>query len=404
MFYMPASIPISANEKKWFLKLIHEVYDIHIVDAYSCQRLSDELVSRARISISYNTLRRLFGIIKGSQQASRFTLDSLSKSLGYSDFDNFQVAVNQFEVDYFNQLLILNRLKKRKDDEIILRIVHDFQFASWDEVYQLKSIVDLCLEVENYSLLANIFQLESFNLRSDEVIWKLYVSFQSIFIQCKLGNLQVIDFIAQLMPTNEMAQRTLLQLYVDEDELDGYYGQWLALVSIDLVEDMEMFRNLMLMHQAVQHQQFPVAMKYLDRCNQIYSEQNKYLHPILLGRLAAWNLMLKNDQMLSFSIFKDLSNVKDHLFFLVFFYRLQVIFDRDITVVDLMEKFKFDDLSISFSFYEKENLNVYYLLKARYFLQKKRLAEKAKALSKFNPLYKYSCLNDWVDQQLLILN
>jgi hypothetical protein len=196
----------------------------------------------------------------------------------------------------------------------------------------------------------------------------------------------------------------LLQLYVDEDELDGYYGQWLALVSIDLVEDMEMFRNLMLMHQAVQHQQFPVAMKYLDRCNQIYSEQNKYLHPILLGRLAAWNLMLKNDQMLSFSIFKDLSNVKDHLFFLVFFYRLQVIFDRDITVVDLMEKFKFDELSISFSFYEKENLNVYYLLKARYFLQKKRLAEKAKALSKFNPLYKYSCLNDWVDQQLLILN
>ena len=93
---MPASIPISVHEKKWFLKLIHEVYGIQLVDAYACQRFSEELLTRARISISYNTLRRLFGIIKGSSQASRFTLDSISKSLGYADFAAFQLAVNQF--------------------------------------------------------------------------------------------------------------------------------------------------------------------------------------------------------------------------------------------------------------------------------------------------------------------
>jgi hypothetical protein len=74
---MPASIPLTPHEKKWLIKIIQEVYGLQILDAYSCQKLSDELLSRARISISYNTIRRLFGVIKGPTQASRFTLDSL---------------------------------------------------------------------------------------------------------------------------------------------------------------------------------------------------------------------------------------------------------------------------------------------------------------------------------------
>jgi hypothetical protein len=53
---MPASIPISVHEKKWLLKLIQEVYGFHLVDAYACQRFSEELLTRSRISISYNTL------------------------------------------------------------------------------------------------------------------------------------------------------------------------------------------------------------------------------------------------------------------------------------------------------------------------------------------------------------
>jgi len=176
---MPASIPISVQEKKWFLKLIHEVYGIHLVDAYACQRFSEELLTRARISISYNTLRRLFGIIKGSHQASRFTLDSISKSLGYEDFADFQQAVNQLEVDFFNDILILNRLSIQQDDQLILRIVQDFQFVTWDEVYQMKSIVDLCIEVENFRLLKSIFETK-FDLHNEETTWKLYVAFQSI--------------------------------------------------------------------------------------------------------------------------------------------------------------------------------------------------------------------------------
>ncbi len=400
---MPASIPISVHEKKWLLKLIHEVYGFHLVDAYACQRFSEELLTRSRISISYNTLRRLFGIIKGSNQASRFTLDSISKSLGYPDFANFQLAVNQFEVDFLNDVLILNRLQIQQDNQLILRIVSDFQLASWDEVYQLKSIVDLCIEVKNFDLLSSIFQTD-FDLHKEETTWKLYVAFQSIFIQSKQGNQSVIDFVTNLLPVNEMAQRILLQLFVDEEALMGYYGRWLQAASIHMVEDMELFKHLLQIQIAILQHQIPLALELLDQCNALFTSNRVSYHPILKGRLAAWNLMLKDDRALCIRLFEGLHTVKDQLFYLVFFYRLQEVFGRDITLIDLIEHYRFDELRITFTFPEKQNLNVFYLLKARYWLLKNEKDQMAQAMSKFNPVYKYSCLYRWVDEQWTYLS
>jgi hypothetical protein len=400
---MPASIPISVQEKKWFLKLIHEVYGIHLVDAYACQRLSEELLTRARISISYNTLRRLFGIIKGSHQASRFTLDCISKSLGYEDFADFQLAVNQLEVDFFNDILILNRLRIQQDDQLILRIVQDFQFVTWDEVYQMKSIVDLCIEVENFRLLKSIFETK-FDLHNEETTWKLYVAFQSIFIQSKQGNQAIIDFVTDLMPHNEMAQRILLQLFVDEDSLTGYYGGWIQAASVDLVEDMELFKLLMQIHLAILKQDSVSAQELLNQCNVLFKENKMTYHPILQGRLAAWNLMLKDDREMCYRLFEGLQSVKDQLFYIVFLYRLQEVFGRDITLIDLIEHYRFDEMRITFTFPEKQNLNVFYLLKARYWLLKNDKMQMALVMGKFNPLYKYSCLYAWVDTQWAQLN
>lgn len=400
---MPASIPISISEKKWFIKLIHEVYGIQIIDAYSCQRLSEALANQAKISISYNTIRRLFGLIKGSNQASRFTLDAISKSLGHVNFSAFQAAVSQFEVDYFNEILILNRLKKQNDEIVVLRLVQDFQFKTWDEVYQLKSIVDLCLEVGNFKLLTEIFN-QDFDLHNEDILWKLYVAFQSIFIQSKHGNQVVIDFVAHLMPTNEMAQRVLLQLYVDEEALNSYYGRWIQSATLHIVEDMEMFTKLILIQQAFSQVQVDQAKELLTRCNVLFAEKKQIYHPILLGRLAAWNLMLLNNEDLCHQLCASLNTINDQLYFVVFFYRIQDVFGHDITRITLLEHFSLENLGITFNFIEKQNLNVYYLLKAKYWLINNDKPQMKLALSKFNPLYKYSCLYSWIDSQWNQLN
>lgn len=396
---MPASVPINFHEKKWLVKIIQDVYGIQVIDAYSCQKLSEELERKAKISISYNTLRRLFGIIKGPTNASRFTLDSLCKGMGYTDFTAFQQAVNQFEKDFFNEMLILNRLGNRKDDQIILGIVQQFQMKTWDEVYQFKSIIDLCLEVKNFDLLTQIFELP-FDTNSEDVTWRLYVSFQSIYVQSCQNNEAVIDYIAQLLKTNELAQRILLQLFVEEDCLQGYYGKWLLATSEDLVEDMPVFRNLMLCQRAFELQDMPGAKRHLVWSKKAFQES---MHPNLKGRIAAWDYILESRTDTAHYFFEEIQEFSSKLSFLVFFYRLLEVYQQDLSVFEFIERFEVDDLLINFSFPEKHNLNKMYLLKARYFIQKGNKVEARSAMSQINLLYIYSCDKLWVNKQVAII-
>lgn len=396
---MPASIPISLHEKKWLIKFIQEVYGIQVVDAYSCQKLSEELAKKAKISISYNTLRRLFGIIKGPTNASRFTLDSLCRAMGYTDFTAFQKAVSQFEKDFFNEILILNRLGSRKDDQIILGIAQQFQLKNWDEVYQFKSIIDLCLEVKNFDLLTQIFNLK-FDINDEEVTWRLYVSFQSIYVQSCQNNQAVIDYVAELLKTNELAQRILLQLFVEEDCLQGYYGKWLLATSEDLVEDMPVFKNLLLCQLAFELDDVQGAKRHLALSKKAFKEK---MHPNLKGRIAAWDYILASKSETAHQFFSGIHNFSSKLSFLVFFYRLLEVYQQDLSVFDLIEGFLVDDLLINFSFPEKHNLNKLYLLKARYFIQKGNKVQARLAMNQINLLYIYSCDKGWVNQQVAFI-
>ncbi|MHA8092725.1 hypothetical protein V7S78_09415 [Aquirufa regiilacus] len=399
---MPASIPITTTEKNWFVKLVQEVYSIHLVDAYACQRLSEELAIRARISISCNTLRRLFGIIKVNNQASRYTLDSLSRGLGYMDFIDFQKAVEQLELDYLNELLILSRFKEQNNDEVILSIIANLRFQKLDEVYLLKSIVDLCIETENYNLLYRIFYID-FNLSSQAIIDKLFVAFQSIYVFSKNGNIRVIDFIEQILPTNELAQRVILQLFVDEECLVGYYGRWILAVSEHLVPDMALFKSLMLIQQAFLLDDRDRAIDLLEKAHVLYNAMPYIAHSILKGRLAAWNLILLGDKVLAQKLFGGLQKIDDQLYFIVFFYRLQVDFKQDITRSDLIEQVDLSVNNVIFSYQWKQNLNIFYLLEAMYAKLKNNYRAQNIALQHFNPLYKYACLYDWADKQFKLL-
>ena len=394
---MPASIPISHHEKKWLLKRIQEVFDIQILDAYSCQKLSESLQHRNKISISYNTLRRLFGIIKGPTMASRFTLDSLCRGLGYSDFENFKQSVNQFDKDFFNEMLILNRLQNRQDDADILDIVRQFELKTWDDVYQLKSIIDLCIETENFVLLTQIFELK-FNTEDQEVIWRLYVSFQSIYIQSCKNNRKVIDYMTELLRTNELAQRIVLQLFVEEECLLGFYGEWIEAASEDLVEDMPVFKNAMLCQRAFESQDLTSAKLYLARSKEAFFSSVAFMHPNLKGRIAAWDFILWGNNRTFYDFLTGLLDFSSRISFLVFFYRLVEIYHRDISGFDAIASFEVDEQSLSYSFAEKHNLNKIFLLKAQYFIQKGNQVQARLYLSKLNLRYTYSGDKRWVDE------
>jgi hypothetical protein len=230
-----------------------------------------------------------------------------------------------------------------------------------------------------------------------EVTWRLYISFQSIYVQSCQNNEAVIDYVTDLLKTNELAQRILLQLFVEEECLQGYYGRWLSATSEDLVEDMVVFKNSMLCQLAFENKEIETAKKHLVIAKQAFKE---HMHPNLRGRIAAWDFILHGERQTSVQFYAQLHDFTEKLSFLVFFYRLLEVYHQDLLDFDYIETFVVDDLLINFSFPVKHNLNKMYLLKARYFIQKGDIEQARQLMGHLNLHYIYSCDKAWVDRQL----
>lgn len=60
-----------------------------VLTSSDCYDLSTEIDLKLKVRVSFNTLRRCFGLIKSDYKPSMFTLNSLSCFCGYSSFDDF---------------------------------------------------------------------------------------------------------------------------------------------------------------------------------------------------------------------------------------------------------------------------------------------------------------------------
>ncbi|MDB9798754.1 hypothetical protein OAB80_02085 [Flavobacteriaceae bacterium] len=120
------------------------------------KRLSEIIANEIDLEISYNTIRRFFGVVK-SVRASNFTLDTLSKFNGFDNYSDFLINFNL-------------RNKWRQEFEIS-RIIHN------DEENRLLEYID-----------SSLGQKKSFNLKFIQIIRELLL----------IGNFNLIRRIFEL--------------------------------------------------------------------------------------------------------------------------------------------------------------------------------------------------------------
>ena len=68
--------------------ITQEKIGFSITSLKDSKRLSEIIAKENDIDISYNTIRRFFGVVK-NVQASNFTLDTLSKFNGFDNYSDF---------------------------------------------------------------------------------------------------------------------------------------------------------------------------------------------------------------------------------------------------------------------------------------------------------------------------
>ncbi|MDB4560203.1 hypothetical protein N9290_03585, partial [Flavobacteriaceae bacterium] len=70
--------------------ITEEKIGFSITSLKDSKRLSQIIAKENDIDISYNTIRRFFGVVK-NVQASNFTLDTLSKFNGFDTYSDFML-------------------------------------------------------------------------------------------------------------------------------------------------------------------------------------------------------------------------------------------------------------------------------------------------------------------------
>lgn len=381
---MPSSISISKTEKLWLKKLVEEKFNLIIEDSYSCIQLSNKLYNQLNININYNTLRRLFGIVESKGNPSNFTLNEISRALSFNNFQEFVNYINKFDLDLFNELILSGYEQKMIEHDEVINYLNKILNPNWEEAYQIKNIIDFCIKFSDFKLLKKIVHLH-FNPNTDEFLEKFALCFQDLYFEARYENSLINDFIKSNIPTSEVLQRILLQIYVREGKLNSFWGEWLELTPINLVPDMLIFKQILLIQKEFENNNINSAIEKFGICKLEIKKSKVYIHPILLGRVSAWDIILNKNKKTSVTFFKKLKSSFDKACFIIFLNRLTSLYLPNNTSSDLIELIDLKSMPTTLNAFNKKLLSKFYLTLAYHFHQKNNSNKVKNILIKVDP-------------------
>lgn len=377
---MPAPIEISVNEREKLKQLLKNHYNVKIQDSFDCKLLSSEIGKKLKINLSESTLKRFYGFTNYSGNQSKYTLNQLAKAVGFADFDNYTEYLKKFDTNVINQNIQLYHFDQESYRSKLINIINKIILNNWESTYQIRIILSLAIEKRDHLLIENITKIE---LHSDINQNEDYLSsiFQVLYFEAKKNNQFVIDFVGEKLNESYTLQKYLMQIYVDENELDNFYGYWLERTTNYLIEDFELFKRLILIQKLIILRRKKLAIIEYNQVKQILKQTKNSIHPILKARISAWDLIL-NDNIKTFEkSVNGISNTSDLADFFVFSARLIWLFGDKNWNHKLLSYFKIEQRFDTKSYTEKSRYNLLYLTIA-ISLFKQNQIEQAKELFK----------------------
>ena len=251
------------------------------IDNYNTsRRLSDIISIETGITLSYNTLRRFFGVVK-SVKPSNHTLDTLAMFIGYSNYTDFTRNFhlkNRWEEEFKLASLMQDSEKE------LLQYVEENIHKNRNFVLKLAQIVRELMLVKNYTLLLQLFSLEKMtfdHFNFDDVAY---------FANCTGTLLKTLDSESQELQKlllNDNFLNLIITIYVDYSHLDSYYGKWLNSIEKNTQrKDLKQFcRGVLNLKMYLNNQSQNHFFKLTP---------DSSFHPILKGRIISQELFYKS--------------------------------------------------------------------------------------------------------------
>lgn len=390
---MPKFIHVSEDERLFLRKTIEEKFFLKINNTNDCKLLSEFIFKGNNLHISYNTLRRIFNIVPNSTFPSLYTLNLLSTLIGFSDFMSLREYRKNSNRDFIHENLHLFNFSDDINATTLNEIIPLLNDDQWENIYQMRSLIDLFIKKDAIEYIP-IFFTKEIDENDWEKMYKYYVAFQPIHIAAKLGNKRIIDLIKTNINKSKLVQLVLLQLYVEEDNLEQYYGEWLNACSNYLTSDMEIFSTCIKIQCHFIKKEMAIVKSTLDYLNNITKNYKNKIHPIILGRISAWNFIINNDSAYLKSYFVINSDIIENIATISFFYRLVYLYGskKQFVALDYITLLQTGNLQFNnLPFAIKTELTMYYLILTRYYVETDELDLALQTIQKIDKRYQFSC-------------
>lgn len=249
------------------------------------KRLSQIIALENDIEISYNTIRRFFGIVK-NVKASNFTLDTFSKFNGFNNYSDF--IINFKLRNKWQQEIETSKIIHRgKEDELLAYVNHNIDQRN-SFILKLIQIIRELILTENFTLISKIFELKKMNANN-------FNYDNTVLIGMSIGYLmRVIDIrnkaFNQLI-LNENFQDLVITIYVDYGSLKIYYAK-----IIEIIYNKTSRKNVSVFCKGILN-----LNKYLNKenTNSYYIlKEEKDFHPILKSRIFAQYMLMGDSEII----------------------------------------------------------------------------------------------------------
>ena len=329
-------------------KLTEKNAGFAIQDRGDCQLLSELIIEKTDELISYNTLRRLFGLAS-YVKPSKNTLDTLARFNGYKDYVHY-LKINPYEAYWSDKEKLYSLLQE--DSETLLHFINGLDYKSEQA---LDFMISLCRELvylDKQTLLVAVFN-------------------SKFFIERHFSYSETLHFgnsIGMLFKTHKLSDDTLLLnanflkyvycIYVDYSNLNGYYGDWCFYVSTTTSD--------------IQIKCFSLAVlelkKYLNGLLVSYdyfsTVSTQDFHPILVGRIFSVQLLSNkydsNDVIAFFNKIKI--SPQEHVLDFLYEPMIIALLSRNFLLMEMILKFiSNQEVKVSY-YYHEHHMNLFRLL------------------------------------------
>lgn len=327
------------------------------------KRLSEIIANEIDLEISYNTIRRFFGVVK-NVKASNYTLDVVSKFNGFDNYTDF--IVNYRLSNKWKQEFEITKIIHKNEDDKLLEYIENKLNQTRSFNLKLIQIIRELLLVGNFNLVSAIFEIDKMNAKNfnydDTVLIGMSIGHVLHLIDIK--NKEFNELIL-----NENFQDLVITIFVDYGNLKTYYSK-----IIEIIHANSSRKNILEFSKGILNLNIYFNKKLNNSFYSLKIEED--FHPILKSRIFAQYLLTDdNDIIHKLANYHKTYQMKGYL---EIEYLFEIIFTSIITrkfevMKWIIEKVK-EEEDYKF-FYKYEHYNNYLFMKLIYYTKTNNLTK-----------------------------